>query len=111
MSRQSLSRLFAFWNWSKPRRSLAAAPAWREIPVRISMASPGTVRPPFTPEQLDELHGMLSTGCDDARTDRPSWRSGGKAGSAGRQAPLVNVVDRAIAEIASPRGRRKRARW
>jgi hypothetical protein len=111
MSRHSLSRLLAFWTWSKPRRASAVAPAWRVIPVRMSMASPGTVRPDYTPEQLDELHGMLSTGCDEARTDRPSWRSGGKAGPAGRQAPYVNVVDRAIAEIASPRGRRKRARW
>ncbi len=111
MSRHSLSRLFAFWTWSKPRRSSAAAPAWREIPVRMSMASPGTVRTHYTPEQLDELQVMLSTGCDDVRTDRPSWRSGGKAGSTGRQAPFVNVVDRAIAEIASPRGRRRRARW
>jgi hypothetical protein len=111
MSRHSLSRLFAFWTWSRPRRASAAAPPWREIPVRMSIASSGTGRPPFTPEQLDELHGMLSTGCDDVHTDRPSWRSGGKAGSAGRQAPFVNVVDRAIAEIASPRGRRKRARW
>ena len=64
MSRHSLSRLFAFWTWSKPRRSSAAAAAWPEIPVRMSMASPGAVRPDYTPEQLDELHGMLSTGCD-----------------------------------------------
>ncbi len=111
MSRHSLSRFFAFWTWSKPRRSSAPAPAWREIPVRISMTSTGSLRSPFTPEQLDELHGMLSTGCDDVRGDRPSWRSGGKAGSAGRQAPFLNVVDRAIAEIVSPRGRRRRARW
>ncbi len=111
MSRHSLSRLFAFWTWSKPRRSSAAAPAWTEIPVRLSMASPGTVRPDYTPEQLDELHAMLSTGCDDGRTDRPSRRSGGKAGTAGRQGPFLNVVNRAIAEIAEPRGRRRRARW
>jgi hypothetical protein len=111
MSRHSLSKLLAFWTRSRPGRPSTGAPAWPEIPVRMSMEPPSTVRAPFTAEQLDDLCGMLLPGPDDARTDRPSRPSRGDGGSARRQAPSLNVVDRAIAEIANPRGRRKRARW
>ena len=110
MSRQLFSKLLAFWSRRSPRRSASGGPTWPEGYLRLSMGAPGAVPSPFTPDQLDDLYRMLSPGLDTTRGDRPSRGSRGRDGS-DRQAPFLQVVDRAIAELGSPRGRKRRARW
>jgi hypothetical protein len=62
----------------------------------------------FTPEELDRLFEMVAPELDDDRTDRTT-RDEEFASSEGRQEVFLHTVDRAIAEIAAPRGRRRRA--
>jgi hypothetical protein len=97
MRRPSLSNLLAFWTGNTRGPSASARP------------QPASVR--FTPAQLDRLYQMLVPGRDGAASTRaPRWHDD-DAGSARRQETLLHTVDRAIAELASPRGRRRRARW
>jgi hypothetical protein len=73
----------------------------------MSLPGAGPVR--FTPEELDRLFEMVTPELDDDRTNRTT-RDEELASSGGRQELFLHTVDRAIAEIAGPRGRRRRAR-
>ena len=97
MRRPSLSKFLAFWIESSRGPSASVRP--RQASVR------------FTPAQLDRLYQMLAPGSDGTAANlAPRWH-GEDAASSGRPERLLNAVDRAIAELASPRGRRRRARW
>jgi hypothetical protein len=81
----------SFWKTMKSGRSSANRPAWPGIPVRWSMPSPTRGSARLTPHELDGLFEFLTPDPDD-HTD---------------ESLFLNTVDRAIAEIAGPRGRRR----
>ncbi len=92
MRRRSLTRLFSFWKTMKSGRSSASRPAWPGIPVQWSMSSPTRGPARLTPDEPDGLFEFLTADPDD-RAD---------------ESRFLSTVDRAIAEIAGPRGRRRR---
>ena len=110
MRQHSFLKFFAFWNGGF-RVAPASEGRWQRPAVRPSSACASTPAATFSPEQLDHLSVLLAPGGDDAFADRsPLWVNGAAA-IAGRQERFLRTVDRAIAEIAGPRGRRKRPRW
>jgi hypothetical protein len=66
--------------------------------------------PRFTPEQLDGLFEIIAPEVDDDGDDSPARRGEELDPSDRRQELFLHTVDRAIAEIAGARGRRRRAR-
>jgi hypothetical protein len=75
------------------------------------MAAPQEAPARFTPEHLDQLYEILVRGPDHAPSDRPAGWHDRNTASARREDRLLRAVDRAIAELAAPRVRRRRARW
>jgi hypothetical protein len=64
----------------------------------------------LTGEELDCLFEFIASDLDEGLSDHSPRRDGELASSLGRQERFLHTVDRAIAEIAGPRGRRRRAR-
>jgi hypothetical protein len=64
----------------------------------------------LTAEELDCLFEFIASDVGDGQTDHTPRRDGQLASTVGRQERFLHTVDRAIAEIAAPRGRRRRAR-
>jgi hypothetical protein len=93
------------------RVSSASGRRWHRPPASPTFPTPTKPTVSFSPEQLDLLSGLLAPGRDDAHWDRSPRQAARDATSARRQERFLRTVDRAIAEIAGPRGRRRRARW
>jgi hypothetical protein len=110
MKRLSLTRLLSSWTRRSPRHASAGTPTWPEIPGRRSMSRPGVGRARLTADELDCLFEFIATELGDGRPAHSPRRDGDPASSDGRKERFLHTVDRAIAEIAGPRGRRRRAR-
>jgi hypothetical protein len=110
MRRPSFLKTLASWT-GRSRGLSAGEKPWLRVSIRPTMASFREVPVSFSPEQLDQLGEMLAPGCDVAASHRPSLWHDAEANSVSGQARVLHAVDRAIADLASPRGRRKRARW
>ena len=109
MRRPSFLKTLSSWT-ARSRGTSAGDPPWPRASIRPMMGSFREVAVSFTPEQLDQLGEMLAPGRDGAPSDRPPPWHDRDAASAGRQVRVLHAVDRAIADLANPRGRRKRAR-
>jgi hypothetical protein len=93
------------------RVSSASGRWWRRPSAGPTFAPPSMPTVSFSPEQLDLLSGLVAPTRDDPHLDRsPRWADRDGT-SARRQERFLHTVDRAIAEIAGPRGRRRRASW
>jgi hypothetical protein len=110
MRQHSFLKFLASWTGGF-RLSRAPGQPWPRPAAGPTFSSPSMPAVSFSPEQLDQLSGLVAPGRDDACCDRsPRWDDRDTA-SARRHERFLSTVDRAIAEIAEPRKRRKRARW
>jgi hypothetical protein len=110
MRQHSFLKFLASWTGGF-RVSSAPGQAWQRAVAGTTFASPSMPAVSFSPEQLDQLSGLVAPGHDAASWDRsPRWDDRDAASDC-RQDRFLRTVDRAIAEIAEPRRRRKRARW